>query len=156
TAPSTGSGFEIPTQAMYQMPCLGYMMIAILNKAKGRVGVRGQAVIIILLGLIVAKLYPTLSMVFFAIIGAAIFTYIIKHTALWFYKIDIVQKFVRPVSMLLLALIPIGVAYVIDVFYPSDTERWLIVLYCYIGVALFCGFHWCFEKINDSISKNKD
>ena len=38
-------------------------MIAILNKAKGRVGVRGQAVIIILLGLIVAKLYPTLSMV---------------------------------------------------------------------------------------------
>ncbi|HFU3496778.1 TPA: hypothetical protein ACGQ6D_001858 [Escherichia coli] len=127
-----------------------------LHKAKGRVGVRGQAVIIILLGLIVAKLYPTLSMVFFAIIGAAIFTYIIKHTALWFYKIDIVQKFVRPVSMLLLALIPIGVAYVIDVFYPSDTERWLIVLYCYIGVALFCGFHWCFEKINDSISKNKD
>ncbi len=68
-------------------------MIAILNNAKGRVGVRGQAVIIILLGLIVAKLYPTLSMVFFAIIGAAIFTYIIKHTALWFYKIDIVQKF---------------------------------------------------------------
>lgn len=115
-------------------------MIAILNKAKGRVGVRGQAVIIILLGLIVAKLYPTLSMVFFAIIGAAIFTYIIKHTALWFYKIDIVQKFVRPVSMLLLALIPIGVAYVIDVFYPSDTERWLIVLYCYIGVALFVDF----------------
>lgn len=79
-------------------------------------------------------------MVFFAIIGAAIFTYIIKHTALWFYKIDIVQKFVRPVSMLLLALIPIGVAYVIDVFYPSDTERWLIVLYCYIGVALFVDF----------------
>ena len=35
TAPSTGSGLEIPTQAMYQMPCLGYMMIAILNNAKG-------------------------------------------------------------------------------------------------------------------------
>lgn len=90
-------------------------MIAILNNAKGG-WCEGQAVIIILLGLIVAKLYPTLSMVFFAIIGAAIFTYIIKHTALWFYKIDIVQKFVRPMSMLLLALIPIGVAYVIDVF----------------------------------------
>ncbi|MCV1777527.1 hypothetical protein MLI36_023540, partial [Escherichia coli] len=30
-----GIGFEIPTQAMYQMPCLGYMMIAILNNAKG-------------------------------------------------------------------------------------------------------------------------
>ena len=37
--PINGGGFEIPTQAMYQMPCLGYMMIAILNNAKGRVGV---------------------------------------------------------------------------------------------------------------------
>ncbi|XEP29957.1 hypothetical protein LPB27_01370 [Salmonella enterica subsp. enterica] len=34
------------------------MMIAILNKAKGRVGVNAQAVIMVLLGLIVAKLYP--------------------------------------------------------------------------------------------------
>ncbi|MDN7383667.1 hypothetical protein QZK98_01865 [Escherichia coli] len=58
TAPSTGIGFEIPTQAMYQMPCLGYMMIAILNNAKGRVGVNAQAVIMVFLGLIVAKLYP--------------------------------------------------------------------------------------------------
>ncbi len=33
-------------------------MIAILNKAKGRVGVNAQAVIMVLLGLIVAKLYP--------------------------------------------------------------------------------------------------
>ena len=49
-------------------------------------------------------------MVFFAIIGAASLLISFKHTALWFYKIDIVQKFVRPVSMLLLALIPIGVA----------------------------------------------
>ena len=93
---------------------------------------RGQAVIIILLGLIVAKLYPTLSMVFFAIIGAAIFTYIIKHTALWFYKIDIVQTFVRPVSMLLLALIPIGVAYVIDSFvllYWCSSLLWISLVF---------------------------
>ncbi|ESA92115.1 hypothetical protein HMPREF1601_01271 [Escherichia coli 907779] len=34
------------------------MMIAILNKAKGRVGVNAQAVIMVFLGLIVAKLYP--------------------------------------------------------------------------------------------------
>ena len=33
-------------------------MIAILNKAKGRVGVNAQAVIMVFLGLIVAKLYP--------------------------------------------------------------------------------------------------
>lgn len=33
-------------------------MIAILNKAKERVGVNAQAVIMVLLGLIVAKLYP--------------------------------------------------------------------------------------------------
>ncbi|EHT2206353.1 hypothetical protein KXB77_001400 [Escherichia coli] len=34
------------------------MMIAILNKAKGRVGVNAQSVIMVFLGLIVAKLYP--------------------------------------------------------------------------------------------------
>ncbi|EGI9627946.1 hypothetical protein DNX30_23455 [Escherichia coli] len=33
-------------------------MIAILNNAKGRVGVNAQAVIMVFLGLIVAKLYP--------------------------------------------------------------------------------------------------
>lgn len=34
------------------------MMIAILNNAKGMVGVNAQAVIMVFLGLIVAKLYP--------------------------------------------------------------------------------------------------
>lgn len=116
---------------------------------------QGQTIIIILLGLIVVKLYPTLGYVATAIAVLIALFIIIKYIAISLYKFESIRFIWQWIGIALIFVIPVGIAYFIDIIYPSNTERWILVLCFYAAGIFLLAFHWCFEKVNGYISKPK-
>ncbi|EAW0680102.1 hypothetical protein F8C65_10575 [Salmonella enterica] len=127
----------------------------ILHKTK-EVGVNGQTVIIILLSLIVAKLYPQIGYISLFICTLVILAYGIYKVFSWLLRFNAARKTIWIVFLATLAAIPVGIGYIIDIFYPSKTEAWVMVLCFYAAGGFLFAFHWCFEKINQYISRQKN
>ncbi|EFH7680259.1 hypothetical protein ABJ729_002278 [Escherichia coli] len=120
------------------------------------VGVNGQTIIIILLSLIVAKLYPQIGYISLVVCTLVVLVYGIYKVFSWLLRFNAARKTIWIILLAAIAATPVGIGYIIDIFYPSKTKAWVIVICFYIAGVFLFAFHWCFVKINEYISREKN
>lgn len=97
---------------------------------------KGQTIIIILLSLIVFKLYPNLIYITLTLTALIFVGYCAKAVFSWLLGFEAARKVFWYTFLGLLATIPVGIAYLIDVFFPKTPERWVVVLCLYVAAAI--------------------
>lgn len=97
---------------------------------------KGQTIIIILLSLIVFKLYPNLFYVTLILTALIFVGYCAKAVFSWLLGFEAAKKIFWYTFLGFLATIPVGIAYLIDVFFPKTPERWMVVLCLYAAAAI--------------------
>lgn len=97
---------------------------------------KGQTIIIILLSLIVFKLYQNLIFITLTLTALIFVGYCAKAVFSWLLGFKAARKALWYTFLGALATIPVGIAYLIDVFFPKTPERWMVVLCLYAAAAI--------------------